>query len=74
MLQLLSKSLDVVESEDWIADLGETFGSQIPLYHSYPEEKVCILYTGLFSPSVIFTLLNLQTVSPVLNSPGHSCV
>ncbi|XP_034336261.2 maestro heat-like repeat-containing protein family member 1 isoform X2 [Magallana gigas] len=38
-LKLLSKSLDVVESEDWIADLGETFGSQIPLYHSYPEEK-----------------------------------
>nr|XP_022339324.1 maestro heat-like repeat-containing protein family member 1 isoform X2 [Crassostrea virginica] len=38
-LKLLSKSLDVVESEDWIADLGEMFGSQIPLYNSYPEEK-----------------------------------
>ncbi|XP_062573049.1 maestro heat-like repeat-containing protein family member 1, partial [Saccostrea cucullata] len=37
--ELLSKSLDVVESEDWIADLGETFGSQLPLYNSYPEEK-----------------------------------
>lgn len=42
ILQLLSKSLDVVESEDWIADLGEMFGSQIPLYNSYPEEKVTI--------------------------------
>ncbi|XP_061166579.1 maestro heat-like repeat-containing protein family member 1 isoform X3 [Saccostrea echinata] len=38
-LKLLSKSLDVVESEDWIADLGETFGNQLPLYNSYPEEK-----------------------------------
>lgn len=40
VLQLLSKSLDVIESEDWIADLGETFGSHVSLYNSYPDEKV----------------------------------
>ncbi|XP_056020899.1 maestro heat-like repeat-containing protein family member 1 isoform X2 [Ostrea edulis] len=38
-LKLLSKSLDVIESEDWIADLGETFGSHVSLYNSYPDEK-----------------------------------
>ncbi|XP_069113199.1 maestro heat-like repeat-containing protein family member 1 isoform X7 [Argopecten irradians] len=38
-LKLLSKSLDVMENEDWTAELGETFGNQIHMYNSYPEEK-----------------------------------
>ena len=37
---MLSKSLDVIDNEDWIAELGEAFGHQIPLYNLYPEEKV----------------------------------
>lgn len=32
-----------------------------------------ILYTGLFSPQVIFTLLHFQ-FRPILNSPWHICV
>lgn len=32
-----------------------------------------ILYTGLFSPQVIFTLLHFQ-FRPILNSPRHVCV
>ncbi|OWF48217.1 Maestro heat-like repeat-containing protein family member 1 [Mizuhopecten yessoensis] len=38
-LKLLSKSLDVMENEDWTAELGETFGNQISLYNNYSEEK-----------------------------------
>ncbi|XP_052059790.1 maestro heat-like repeat-containing protein family member 1 isoform X2 [Mytilus californianus] len=38
-LKLLSKSLDVVDNEEWIAELGEVFGQQIPMYNNYPEEK-----------------------------------
>ena len=37
---MLSKSLDVVDNEDWIVELGEAFGQQIPLYNLFPEEKV----------------------------------
>jgi hypothetical protein len=40
LFQLLSKSLDVVDNEDWIAELGDMFGQQIPMYNNYPEEKV----------------------------------
>ncbi len=43
MLQMLSKSLDVVDDEDWIAELGGTFGKQIPHYNLYPEEKVLVM-------------------------------
>lgn len=35
---------------------------------------VAVLYTGLFSPCVIFALLHLWRLRPVLNSPGCSCV
>lgn len=37
---MLSKSLDVVDSEEWTAELGEAFGQQIPLYSAYVEERV----------------------------------
>ena len=40
---MLSKSLDVIDHEEWIAELGEAFGSHIPMYNRYPEEKVGIL-------------------------------
>ncbi|XP_064611998.1 maestro heat-like repeat-containing protein family member 1 [Liolophura sinensis] len=39
ILKMLSKSLDEVQDEDWIAELGEAFGQQIPLYSNMPEEK-----------------------------------
>ncbi|KAJ8303306.1 hypothetical protein KUTeg_019702 [Tegillarca granosa] len=38
-LKMLSKTLDVVDNEDWIVELGEAFGNHIPMYNSYPEEK-----------------------------------
>ena len=37
---MLSKSLDVIDHEEWIAELGEAFGSHVPMYNRYPEEKV----------------------------------
>ena len=40
LLKMLSKSLDVIDHEEWIAELGEAFGSHIPMYNRYPEEKV----------------------------------
>ncbi|BFZ13379.1 hypothetical protein BsWGS_16418 [Bradybaena similaris] len=39
LLKMLSKSLDVVDSEEWTAELGEAFGQQIPLYSAYVEER-----------------------------------
>ncbi|XP_013392835.1 maestro heat-like repeat-containing protein family member 1 isoform X1 [Lingula anatina] len=38
-LKMLSKSLDEVNDEDWIEELGAVMGEQIPLYTNYPEEK-----------------------------------
>ena len=39
-LQLLSKSLDEVASEEWVMALGSDMGAQIALYQNLPEEKV----------------------------------
>uniref|UniRef100_A0A2C9KZ46 Maestro heat-like repeat-containing protein family member 1 n=1 Tax=Biomphalaria glabrata TaxID=6526 RepID=A0A2C9KZ46_BIOGL len=39
LLKMLSKSLDVVDKEEWIADLGVAIGQQIPLYANYVEER-----------------------------------
>ena len=39
-LQLLSKSLDEVDSEDWVIALGSEMGNQIQLYNNQSEEKV----------------------------------
>ncbi|CAL1544099.1 unnamed protein product [Lymnaea stagnalis] len=39
LLKMLSKSLDVVDNEEWIADLGVAFGQQIPLYANYVDER-----------------------------------
>ncbi|GFN92402.1 maestro heat-like repeat family member 1 [Plakobranchus ocellatus] len=39
LLKMLSKSLDVVDDEDWTVQLGEAFGQQIPLYSSMVEER-----------------------------------
>ncbi|RUS75918.1 hypothetical protein EGW08_016306 [Elysia chlorotica] len=39
LLKMLSKSLDVVDDEDWTAQLGEAFGQQIPLYATMVEER-----------------------------------
>ncbi|KAH9515723.1 Maestro heat-like repeat-containing protein member 1 [Bulinus truncatus] len=39
LLKMLSKSLDVVDNEEWVAELGVAFGHQIPLYASYVEER-----------------------------------
>ena len=40
LLKMLSKSLDVVDHEEWIAELGEAFGNHIPMYSKYPDDKV----------------------------------
>jgi hypothetical protein len=39
LLKLLSKTLDVVNDEEWTVELGKAFGYQIPLYDTYSEEK-----------------------------------
>jgi len=44
LLKMLSKSLDVVDLEDWTAGLGEKLGAHIPMYAQYPEEKVPNMY------------------------------
>lgn len=33
-----------------------------------------LVYTGIFLPCVIFSLLTYKHFCPVLNSPRHSCV
>ena len=39
-MKMLSKSLDVVDHEEWIAEFGEALANQIPSYAKYSEEKV----------------------------------
>ncbi|GFS16071.1 maestro heat-like repeat family member 1 [Elysia marginata] len=39
LLKMLSKSLDVVDDEEWTVELGEAFGQQIPLYATMVEER-----------------------------------
>ncbi|KAL3859489.1 hypothetical protein ACJMK2_009708 [Sinanodonta woodiana] len=39
LLKLLSKTLEVIDLEEWTSDLGETFASQISLYNNLPFEK-----------------------------------
>lgn len=39
LLKMLSKSLDVIDHEEWIAELGDAFGSHIPMYNRHPDEK-----------------------------------
>lgn len=39
LLKMLSKSLDVIDHEEWIAELGEAFANQIPMYAKYSEDK-----------------------------------
>lgn len=38
--QLLSKTLDEVDDEEWICGLGYEMGIQICLYNGHPNEKV----------------------------------
>ena len=40
VLKLLSKTLDVVNVEQWIVDLGTKFGSHLPMYAKVPDSKV----------------------------------
>ncbi len=47
--QLLSKTLDVVGEEEWVVEVGRCFGSQVPLYEAYPEEKVIQIYMCTFN-------------------------
>ncbi|XP_019641769.1 PREDICTED: maestro heat-like repeat-containing protein family member 1 isoform X1 [Branchiostoma belcheri] len=39
MLKMLSKSMEVVNDDDWVVEFGTEMGKQIPLYNSHPEEK-----------------------------------
>lgn len=51
--------------------LQSTMPSVCPFSLLYTRQYCIQIY---FSPRVIFALLDLQTVSPVLNSPRSSCV
>lgn len=37
--QLLSKTLDQINDEEWTESLGEALGKQLPHYVNLPEEK-----------------------------------
>eukprot|EP00058_Branchiostoma_floridae_P019456 XP_002604946.1 hypothetical protein BRAFLDRAFT_77203 [Branchiostoma floridae] len=39
MLKMLSKSMEVVNDDDWMVEFGTEMGKQIPLYNNHPEEK-----------------------------------
>ncbi|XP_046558810.1 LOW QUALITY PROTEIN: maestro heat-like repeat-containing protein family member 1 [Haliotis rubra] len=39
LLKMLAKSLDVIDSEEWIADFGELMGQHVIMYHNASEEK-----------------------------------
>ncbi|XP_033117617.1 maestro heat-like repeat-containing protein family member 1 isoform X2 [Anneissia japonica] len=39
LLKLLSKTLDEVEDEEWVCNLGVEFGKQVSLYTDSPREK-----------------------------------
>jgi len=39
VLKLLSKTLDVVNSEQWVIDLGTKFGSHLPMYARLSDSK-----------------------------------
>lgn len=39
VLKFVSKSIDEVDSEDWLCSLGAEMAAQIPLYSYFPEEK-----------------------------------
>ena len=37
---MLSKSLDVIDDEEWVCSLGDALFSHVAFYTNYPEEKV----------------------------------
>ncbi|GAB1601977.1 maestro heat-like repeat-containing protein family member 1 isoform X2 [Argonauta hians] len=39
VLKMLSKSLEIINNEEWVESLGEAFGQQIHLYANLPNEK-----------------------------------
>ncbi|XP_071092263.1 maestro heat-like repeat-containing protein family member 1 [Haliotis cracherodii] len=39
LLKMLAKSLDVIDSEEWIADFGELMGQHVTMYQNAAEEK-----------------------------------
>ncbi|KAL4234897.1 Mroh1p [Mactra antiquata] len=39
LLKMLSKTLDVIDHEEWIAEVGTAFSDQIDMYSRYPDEK-----------------------------------
>lgn len=58
-----------------VTDTAYTLKSRLEhgKFHSLIRCKE-LLYTGLFSPRVIFVLLQLETVFPIWMSRRHSCV
>ena len=40
---MLSKSLDEVDNEDWVCELGEAMGEHVNLYNNMPEDKVKVI-------------------------------
>lgn len=39
LLKMLSKSLEIINNEDWVESLGEAISQQIPMYTNLPNEK-----------------------------------
>ena len=49
--QLLSRSLDYVDNEEWLMELGAALGDKekvVGRYSNFPEEKVGILHVSIY--------------------------
>ena len=45
----MSRSLDDINDEEWLANFGAVLGAQIvKLYNEFPEEKVCDIHAYAF--------------------------
>ncbi|CAF3370662.1 unnamed protein product [Rotaria sp. Silwood1] len=71
MLKFLSKTLDVVEQEDWISDIGACFVKQLPLYIKLEHERgfayKCIGIVLRKSKRNEFVTRTLESMMTVIN-------
>ncbi|CAF1256318.1 unnamed protein product [Adineta steineri] len=71
MLKFLSKTLDVVEREDWISDIGACFVKQLPLYTKLERERgfayKCIGIVLRKSKIKEFVSRTLESMTTVIN-------
>lgn len=65
--QMLSKTLDEAESEDWICELGNEFCKQMELYSEYPEEKVCMVENkSVHNACILCLVYNVPCIDSLL--------